>query len=80
MVQWGSRRTREDHLGANHGPSNVFARDIFKPLVMPREASELAPHEETPPDNGPEAMQIDDDDDQATPASELRALYLEYLL
>jgi ribonuclease HI len=55
-------------------PPNVFARDIFKPSVMPKEASELAPHEETPSANEPEAMQIDDDNDRATPASDWRHL------
>jgi hypothetical protein len=30
-------------------PPNDFAKDIFKPSVMPKEASELAHHEETPP-------------------------------
>jgi hypothetical protein len=44
-------------------PPNVFARDIFKPSVMPKETSELAPHEEEPPADGLEAMQIDGNDD-----------------
>ena len=44
---------------------------------MPKEAAKLAPHEEMPPANGPEATQIDDDEDQAAPASDWRAPYLE---
>jgi hypothetical protein len=61
-------------------PPNVFARDIFKPSVVPKEASELAPHEEMPPADGPKVMQIDGDEDRAAPASDWRAPYLEYLL
>jgi hypothetical protein len=47
---------------------------------MPKEASELAPHEEAPPAGGPEAMQIDGDENRAALASDWRAPYLEYLL
>jgi hypothetical protein len=38
-------------------------RDIFKPSVVPKEASELAPHEETPLADRPKAKQIDGDKD-----------------
>jgi hypothetical protein len=47
---------------------------------MPKEASELAPHEEAPPAGRPEAMQIDGDENRAALASDWRAPYLEYLL
>jgi hypothetical protein len=49
-------------------PPNVFARDIYKPLVIPRKAPELAPHDDRPRADGPEAMQIDNDNDRAAPA------------
>jgi ribonuclease HI len=43
-------------------PPNIFSRDIFKPSVMPKEASELAsPHKETPLADQQEAMQINND-------------------
>jgi hypothetical protein len=61
-------------------PPNVFARDIYKPSVIPREAPKLAPHDETPPTDGPETMQIDNDIDRAAPATDWRTPYLEYLL
>jgi hypothetical protein len=65
---------------ADHGPLKVFARDIFKPSVMPKEVSELTPHEEEPPGGGPEVIQIDGDENRAAPASDWKAPYLEYLL
>jgi hypothetical protein len=37
---------------------------------------ELTSHEETPPADGPEAMQIDGDEDRAAPTSDWRAPYL----
>ena len=61
-------------------PPNIFPRDIFKPSVVPKEASELTPHEETPPTDRPEAMQIDGDKDQDTLGSDWRTPYLDYLL
>jgi hypothetical protein len=59
---------------------NVFARDIFKTSVVPKEASEFAPHKKMPPADGSEAMQIDGDEDRAAPALDWRAPYQEYLL
>jgi hypothetical protein len=37
-------------------PPNVFSSDIYKSSVMPKEVSELAPHDDTPPADGPEVM------------------------
>jgi hypothetical protein len=37
-------------------PSNVFARDIYKPSMTPKEAPEPDPYNDTPPANGPDAM------------------------
>jgi hypothetical protein len=61
-------------------PQTFFARDIYKLSMIPREASELAPHDETLPADGPEAMQIDVDSDRVALASDWRMPYLEYLL
>jgi hypothetical protein len=47
---------------------------------MPKEVSELTPHEEEPPGGGPEVIQIDGDENRAAPASDWKAPYLEYLL
>jgi hypothetical protein len=39
-------------------PLNVFARDIYKPSVMPREASELAPTKIQPQLTGPRPCKL----------------------
>jgi ribonuclease HI len=40
-------------------PPNIFARDVFKPSVVPGEVSKLTPHKEAPSADKLEAMQID---------------------
>jgi ribonuclease HI len=67
-------------LGQTNVSPNIFARDIYKPSVVPKEAPEPAPHYEASPVDGPEAMQIDSDNNGAAPAVDWRAPYLECLL
>jgi hypothetical protein len=61
-------------------PLNIFARDIYKPSVVPKEVPEPAPHDDASPADGPKAMQIDSDKNGAAPATDWRAPYLECLL
>jgi hypothetical protein len=67
-------------LGQTTIPPNVFGRDIYKPSVIPREALEPDPCNDTPPADRPKAMQIDDDSNRAAPPAYWRTPYLEYLL
>jgi hypothetical protein len=61
-------------------PPNIFARDIYKPSMVPKEASEPAPHDDTPPADKPEVLRIDSEKDGVTLALDWRTPYLEYVL
>jgi hypothetical protein len=61
-------------------PPNVFSRDVYKSSFVIKEALEPALDASKPPASGPEAMQIDGEEGGATPASDWRTPYLEYLL
>jgi hypothetical protein len=64
----------------NLSSSNVFSKDVYKLSVVPKEASEPTPDNDTPPAGGPEAMQIDGEQGGTTPTSDWRTPYLEFLL
>jgi hypothetical protein len=61
-------------------PLNIFSRDIYKPSVVPKEASIPAPNEYSLPAGEPEVMLINGEQGGGTPASDWRTPYLEYLL
>ena len=56
--------------GQTNVPLNIFARDIYKPSLVPKEAPEPAPHDDTSPADGSEAMQIDSDSNRVTLAAD----------
>jgi ribonuclease HI len=61
-------------------PPNIFSRDIYKSSVVLKEASWPAPETNVPLAGEPDAMQIDREQGGATPASDWRTTYLEFIL
>jgi hypothetical protein len=51
-------------------PLNIFARVVYKPSVVPKEASEPSPRDDTPLVGKPEVMQIVEESDGVTLASD----------
>jgi hypothetical protein len=52
--------------GQTKVPPNIFSRDVYKPLVVLKEASKPAPDTDTSPTGEPEPMQIDKEQGEAT--------------